>query len=232
MSARSAKAAKVSQSVGYQPSSNGSARCGNCRQFEPPHACAQVEGHISPKAGAGFGRQNEISRRCPCRAGFSSCGCLRGRRVSRRGVIGTGVLIKPRAASAVPAFARQTGQPCATCHTVFPELTPFGRRFKLSGYTMGGGLTFEQAPPIAAMLVPTFTHTARNQDMPPLGDAHTNNNTILQQARLFYGGTIYENLGAFIQGTYDRATNRTSSATNSERRKAPPKPSSSKARSR
>src|ERR1700730_14426466 len=85
--------------------------------------------------------------------------------------------LTPRRAVSLPLYARQTGQPCATCHTVFPELTPFGRRFKLSGYTMGGGLTFEQAPPIAAMLVPPFTHTARNQDMPPLGDAHTNNNT-------------------------------------------------------
>jgi len=121
-------------------------------------------------------------------------------------VIGAGLLIKPPAASAVPSFARQTGQPCATCHTAFPELTPFGRRFKLGGYTMGGGLTFEEAPPIAAMLIPTFTHTERNQDSPPTPDTHTNNNTVLQQASVFYGGTIYGNLGAFIQGTYDRAT--------------------------
>ena len=121
-------------------------------------------------------------------------------------VIGAAVLIKPPPASAVPSFARQTGQPCATCHTAFPELTPFGRRFKLGGYTMGGGLTFEQAPPIAGMLIPTFTHTARNQDAPPTPDTHTNNNTVLQQASLFYGGTIYGNLGALIQGTYDRAS--------------------------
>ena len=124
-------------------------------------------------------------------------------------VTGAGILIKPPMASAVPSFARQTGQPCATCHTAFPELTPFGRRFKLNGYTLGGGLTFEEAPPLAAMLVPTFTHTARNQDTPPLGDAHTNNNTILQQASVFYGGQIYGNIGALIQGTYDRASNHT-----------------------
>jgi hypothetical protein len=42
-------------------------------------------------------------------------------------------------AQALPSFARQTGQPCGTCHTDFPALTPFGRRFKLLGYTMGGG---------------------------------------------------------------------------------------------
>jgi hypothetical protein len=42
-------------------------------------------------------------------------------------------------AYALPSFARQTGQPCGTCHTDFPALTPFGRRFKLLGYTTGGG---------------------------------------------------------------------------------------------
>jgi hypothetical protein len=42
-------------------------------------------------------------------------------------------------AHALPSFARQTGQPCGTCHTDFPALTPFGRRFKLLGYTTGGG---------------------------------------------------------------------------------------------
>jgi hypothetical protein len=41
-------------------------------------------------------------------------------------------------ASALPSFARQTGQPCGTCHTDFPGLTPYGRRFKLLGYTVGG----------------------------------------------------------------------------------------------
>ena len=45
----------------------------------------------------------------------------------------------PRPASAVPSFARQTGQPCATCHNgAFPQLTAYGRQFKLNGYTAGG----------------------------------------------------------------------------------------------
>src|SRR3984893_3611864 len=42
-------------------------------------------------------------------------------------------------AQALPSFARQTGQPCGTCHTDFPALTPYGRKFKLLGYTTGGG---------------------------------------------------------------------------------------------
>src|SRR5580704_573446 len=45
----------------------------------------------------------------------------------------------PDPTEALPSFARQTGQPCGTCHTDFPGLTPFGRRFKLLGYTVGGG---------------------------------------------------------------------------------------------
>jgi hypothetical protein len=40
---------------------------------------------------------------------------------------------------ALPSYARQTGQPCGTCHTDYPGLTPYGRLFKLGGYTAGGG---------------------------------------------------------------------------------------------
>ena len=42
----------------------------------------------------------------------------------------------PQAAYAVPSYARQTGLACEACHTVFPQLTPFGRVFKASGYTL------------------------------------------------------------------------------------------------
>ncbi|MDQ2777512.1 MAG: hypothetical protein M3Y57_21745 [Acidobacteriota bacterium] len=42
-------------------------------------------------------------------------------------------------AGALPSFARQTGQKCAACHVGgnWPQLTPWGRFFKLSGYTAG-----------------------------------------------------------------------------------------------
>jgi len=36
-------------------------------------------------------------------------------------------------ALAVPSFARQTGMACEACHTVYPELTHFGRVFKANG---------------------------------------------------------------------------------------------------
>ena len=51
----------------------------------------------------------------------------------------TSVVGLNRPSQALPSFARQTGQPCGTCHTDYPGLTPYGRLFKLNGYTTGGG---------------------------------------------------------------------------------------------
>src|ERR1700722_8483002 len=45
-------------------------------------------------------------------------------------------LFGARGAYAVPSYARETGLPCSSCHTTAPELTPFGRLFKLNGYTI------------------------------------------------------------------------------------------------
>ena len=40
-------------------------------------------------------------------------------------------------ANAIPAFARQTGQPCTACHIggFGPQLTPLGTAFKIGGHT-------------------------------------------------------------------------------------------------
>src|ERR1700740_687621 len=49
-------------------------------------------------------------------------------------VIGWLLLVSKPDAHAVPSYSRQTGLPCSTCHFAPPELTPFGRKFKLDGY--------------------------------------------------------------------------------------------------
>src|SRR5690348_11856134 len=70
------------------------------------------------------------------------CRLIAALRLSIIFVVAIGVYVGSAAfspAMAVPSFARQTGQPCGTCHTAFPELTPYGRRFKLLGYAVGGG---------------------------------------------------------------------------------------------
>jgi hypothetical protein len=59
-------------------------------------------------------------------------------------------------AQALPSFAQQTGQPCGTCHTDIPGLTPYGRLFKIKGYTVGGGPTARRRSPL-----PTIPARAR-----------------------------------------------------------------------
>jgi hypothetical protein len=44
----------------------------------------------------------------------------------------------PRAASAIPAFARKYETSCLTCHSVYPRLTPFGEAFRRNGYRFPG----------------------------------------------------------------------------------------------
>lgn len=48
------------------------------------------------------------------------------------GILGA-FLIIPKDADAVPVFARKYGTSCQTCHTAFPQLTPFGQAFKRNG---------------------------------------------------------------------------------------------------
>ena len=106
-------------------------------------------------------------------------------------------------AHALPSYARQTGQQCAACHNGFPELTPYGRLFKLNGYTFLGGDS--SLPPLAAMLEAGFTNTRTDQPGGAAPHVGPNNNVVFQGGSLFYGGAIAPSLGlgAFVQGTYD-----------------------------
>src|ERR1700747_1288487 len=70
-------------------------------------------------------------------------------------LIAAAALTSPRPALAVPAFAQQTGQPCKASHRggFGPELTVFGREFKLGGYT----LRTHASVPLAAMAIASWT---------------------------------------------------------------------------
>ena len=105
-------------------------------------------------------------------------------------------------AAAVPAFAVQTGQPCQGCHVggFGPELTPFGRDFKMRGYTT------RMVPfnvPISAMAVASYVHTLRDQPSPPAPSFGVNNNLAVDQVSLFLAGGVGQHLGGFVQATYD-----------------------------
>ena len=113
------------------------------------------------------------------------------------------VSVVPRA-RAVPAFAQQTGQPCTTCHIggFGPQLTPFGRAFKIGGYTQTGGEGLASKIPLSAMLLGSFTNTGSGQPggaAPHFGD---NNNVAMDQISVFLAGRITDYAGAFVQGTY------------------------------
>jgi len=110
--------------------------------------------------------------------------------------------LQPFDASALPAFARQTGQNCMACHAggQFPELTPYGRLFKLTGYTLGE----RSAVPFSAMAVASDSHvqnTSKSDDSK--ADFQKNNSLIFATASAFAAGKITDNLGAFLQVTYD-----------------------------
>ena len=108
-------------------------------------------------------------------------------------------LVRP--AQAVPSYADQTGQPCQACHVggFGPQLTPFGREFKLGGYTL------RSKPfnvPLAAMAIGSFTHTRKDQ-VPAPDHLSTNNNLAFDQGSVFLAGGVGQHFGGFVQVTYD-----------------------------
>jgi hypothetical protein len=124
----------------------------------------------------------------------------------------------PRA-EAVPSFARQTGMACEACHTVFPELTHFGRVFKANGYTLTNVkqvrdvsgkkeqlLELSQSVPLSIMA--QISYTEMKTGVPDLsaagapGVAQNGTAGFPQQFSLFYAGKIAPNFGAMFQLTY------------------------------
>ena len=105
-------------------------------------------------------------------------------------------------AQALPAFAAQTGQPCQSCHVggFGPQLTPFGRNFKLHGYTLR---TTPFSVPLSAMVEASYVQTQKAPSAPPAADYAANNNFTIDQISLFFAGGFGPHLGAFIQATYD-----------------------------
>lgn len=116
-------------------------------------------------------------------------------------------------AGAVPSFSRQTGFPCSSCHTTPPELTPLGRIFKLSGYTLSGtgmskiekkregkqtGLELLATLPLSVFFETSFTST--NKPQPGLQNGSFE---FPQDVSLFLAGEWSTHVGSFVQFTYD-----------------------------
>lgn len=113
-------------------------------------------------------------------------------------------------AQAVPSFARQTGQDCAACHigSFGPQLTPYGVKFKLGGYTESDGKAGHI--PLSAMLVQSFTHTNKDLSEDAAPGFQNNNNLSLQEVSMFVAGRFTDNIGAFAQATWGEPDRRSS----------------------
>ena len=111
------------------------------------------------------------------------------------------LVLSPQQAQALPVFARQTGQNCVACHAggQFPELTPYGRLFKMTGYTIG-----ERTLPLSFMAVVSSSRVrdTSKSDNPP-ADFEKNGAVMFSSASLFIAGKVTENIGLFSQITYD-----------------------------
>src|SRR5438105_2317575 len=111
------------------------------------------------------------------------------------------IMALPRTASAVPSFARQTGMPCSQCHTLSfgPALTPYGRQFKLNGYTFGEG---EHPMPLAFMVQGGYSRVDKALPDPAAAHFSTNNNVSVDQVSVFLATRLTEHIGMFSQSTY------------------------------
>ena len=129
-------------------------------------------------------------------------------------------------AHAVPSFARQTGMACEACHTMYPELTDFGRAFKMNGYTITGmqqveskggdssaALKINEIPPLSLMLQTSVSRVANVDKNVTTGGVTTNGPVAQQisaqfpqQLSLFFAGEISPHMGSFLQMTYNHQT--------------------------
>lgn len=109
-------------------------------------------------------------------------------------------------ASAIPAFARQTGMACNACHQQhYPILNGFGQAFKAGGYTMMGAQGKVEAEHLsipdtlnAAILLKARYQKSNGNDAAGTVSGTTTNGgqwQIPDELSLFFGGRIAENMG-------------------------------------
>lgn len=130
-----------------------------------------------------------------------------------RAVLGVAAMIGGIAiatdALAVPSMARQTGYQCSKCHTGFPELTNFGRKFKLGGYAMTSdkwsdlSSLMERLPISGGVQVSRTSTNDLTAGGTTRADFPKDRKAVAQTAALYYGGRITANSGALVQYNYE-----------------------------
>ncbi|EQD43743.1 cytochrome c1 signal peptide protein, partial [mine drainage metagenome] len=130
-----------------------------------------------------------------------------------------GALAFAAPAHAVPSFARQTGWSCSVCHTIYPQLTPIGRLFKLEGYTTANlagmqelkqkirrmaPLELNRIPPLSVM-IQVSAAWIHGGDANQFGSGGTTGQGAVEfpeQVSFFYAGRVTRNMGTFFHVTY------------------------------
>ncbi len=135
----------------------------------------------------------------------------RGRVMRILGTVAVAASALAPQARAIPSFARQTKMPCSTCHTQFPELTEFGRMFKLNGYTLSAIEKIEAADSAGRQelslnlmpIVSIMAEVSLTELQKRMGGAPNGNVLLPDQLSVFLAGAITPKIGAFVQLTYD-----------------------------
>jgi len=130
-----------------------------------------------------------------------------------------GVLI-PEDAAAVPAFARQTGAVCTSCHFQhFPALNAFGRAFKEAGYTVSGEQSKIEGDNLSIPVTLNASLLAKIRYQKTNGSTSETDTGELQfpdEAALLIGGRGGEHLGFLFEfGTFGTADTGTGAVTGS-----------------
>ena len=126
-------------------------------------------------------------------------------------ITGPAALAALVARAGVPSFSRQTKLACGACHYGFPQLTPFGRMFKLNGYTMTGlpmvtaqadsasrlQLNLLPIGPLSIMAEAAVTNVAKG-----VPGTQSTTSQFPQQLSLFASGAVSDKMGIFSQITY------------------------------
>lgn len=111
-------------------------------------------------------------------------------------------------AQAVPSFTRQTGLACRVCHSNPPELTAFGRKFKLDGYTLMNNaettiddkdMKLSRYFPIGGMI--SLGETGTNTPQPDSQNWNAN-----AHLSLYLAGEMAPHFGGMIQTTYSTSS--------------------------
>lgn len=109
-------------------------------------------------------------------------------------------------AYAAPAFARQTGMACNTCHFQhFPLLNEFGRSFKSGGYTTIGGQSllegdFLSLPSVLnASIVTKIMYQKANGDSKLVNERNSGELQFPNEGAILFGGRVGEHVGFLLE---------------------------------